>query len=361
MKTNTIFEVKHSADWQAGYDAAVAAIKMAAQGQSGQSGSSGEGGLEIPSDPSNQQGQSGSGGGDQQGQPGQSGSNSRGGGSQGVVRPEDCIGPAQLSNIPSTSGGFMDRETGNKLAESEGYEKEGGSDSQIEKEWEDRAMDTARKMAGSGKGGSKFAAKLMDIYKSKADWKKELRKVVGRSISEEDKRRGYTSNNILVSQDRIALTDKQKFDNMDYILVCLDTSGSFFGGEEMKQALREVATIALAKKPLRIYVVYWDTDIAGVDVFTSADQLIKSLKTGKVQVKGGGGTEPSCIWNMLKTDKRFKRMRPELTIIFTDGYFSPTPKRDARRMQNLVWCIIDNPTWSAPPDALTRTVHIKMN
>lgn len=364
MKTYSIFEASHNKEWQEGYDAAIEAIRQSIQQQGGGGGGSVDSDLaDIPTNPDDQINGDSS---DRQAdssnqQAGQDNSQGRGSGSQGVVRPEDCIGPNQLSNIPSTPGGFMDKKTGDNIANSEGYEKEGGSDSQIEKEWQDRAMDTARKMAGSGKGGSKFAAKIMDIYKSKADWKKELRKIVGRSISEEDKRRGYTSNNILVSQDRIALTDKQKFDNMDYILVCLDTSGSFFGGEEMKQALREVATVALAKKPLRIFIVYWDTRIAGVDVFTSAEQLIKSLKTGKVQAKGGGGTDPSCIWDMLKTDKRFNRMRPELTLIFTDGYFGLTPKRDARRMQNLVWCIIDNPTWSAPPDSLTRTIHIKMN
>ena len=361
MKTN-ILEANQSADWQSGYDAAIEAIRQKMQGSGGQGdGLSNDDLGNLPGDPNNQQGgQNGQQG--QEGQGGQQGSGSRGSGNQGVVRPEDCIGPGTLDSIPDTPGGFMDKKYGDKLAESEGYEKEGGNDSAIEKDWEDRAIQAAKQYSKSGKGGSKFAAKIFNIYKSKADWKKELRKVVGRSISEEDKRRGYTSNNILVSQDRIALTDKQKFDNLDYILVCLDTSGSFFGDKEyIKQSLTEVANIALAKKPLRIFIVYWDTQIADIDMFTSAQDLIKSLKAGKVTAKGGGGTDPSCIWHMLKTDKRFRRMRPELTIIFTDGYFGATPKRDSRRMQNLVWCVIDNPSFEAPADQFTRTIHIKLN
>ena len=272
------------------------------------------------------------------------------------------MGPGVLDDIPDIPGGIMDRKSGDKLAEQEGYEKEGGDDNSTAKDWEDRAIKAAREFSKQGKGAQKWASKIFDIYKSKADWKKELRKVVGRSISEEDKRRGYTSNNILVSQDRIALTDKQKFDNLDYILVCLDTSGSFFGDKEyIKQSLTEIANIALAKKPMRIYIVYWDTQVADIDEFTSAQDLIKNLKAGKVVAKGGGGTDPQCIWQMLKTDKRFRRIRPELTVIFTDGYFSPTPKRDSRRMQNLVWCVIDNPSWQPIPDQFTKTLHIKLN
>lgn len=357
MKNTTIYEARRSADWQKGYDEAIEAIRQSIKNGINGSTNRPQDDSDIPGvpmDPSNQQGQ-----GQGQGQQGQG--EGRGSGSQGVVQPEDCMSPGSLSNVPGAPGGFVDRKTGDEIAKSEGYEKEGGSDSQTDKEWEDRAMTTAKKMAGMGKGFAKFASKLMDIYKSKADWKKELRKVVGRCISEEDKRRGYTSNNILVSQDRIALTDKQKFDNLDYLLICLDTSGSFFGGEEMKQALREVAQVALTKKPMRIYVVYWDTRVASIEEYTSVQALVKAIKTGKTQPKGGGGTDVQCVWDMLKTDKRFKRIRPELTVIFTDGYLNGTPKRDARRMQHLVWCIIDNPNFSAPPDALTRTIHMKMS
>ena len=357
MRINYILEARRSKEWQEGYDAAIAQIKERMQQSGSGAGGSSDLPSDFPSDPDDQRSGGGSGG---SSSGSQDKNDSRGSGSQGVVRPEDCVGPEQLSNVPSTPGGFVDRKTGESIADSEGYEKEGGSDAQLEKEWADRAESVAKQYSSKGEGQQRFANKLMDIYKSKVDWKKELRKVVGRCISEEDKRRGYTNNNILISQDRIALSDKQKFDSLDYMLICLDTSGSFFGGEEMKQALTEVAQVALSKKPLRIFVVYWDTRIAGVDEFTSVRELTKSIKSGKLKIKGGGGTDPTCIWQMLKTDKRFKRMRPELTVIFTDGYLATTPKRDARRMQNLVWCIIDNPSWSAPPDALTRTIHLKM-
>ena len=62
----------------------------------------------------------------------------------------------------------------------------------------------------------KLKSKLEGLYKVSSDWKKELRKVVGHSISPEDKRQAYANKNVLVSQDRIARTDKDKYDNLDY-------------------------------------------------------------------------------------------------------------------------------------------------
>ena len=62
--------------------------------------------------------------------------------------------------------------------------------------------------------------------KYKPTGKKALKYVVGRSINDSEKRQAYANKNILVSQDRIARTDKDKFDNMDYLLAVIDTSGS---------------------------------------------------------------------------------------------------------------------------------------
>lgn len=348
-------------DYKEGYDAAMEAIKEAKNNGNDMSGGSGDSdsGLEgIPMDPSNQnqQGQGGSGSksGNQQGQ-------SRGSGSQGEVSPEDCIDPTGAADdMPETAGGVMSKADGDKIAEAEGYKKEGGSDESLAKDWQDAANKAASKMAGKGPGYDAFRAKILDLYKSKKDWKKELRKIVGRCISEEDKRRGYTSNNILVSQDRIALTDKQKFDNLDYMLICLDTSGSFMGDQDyLNQSLTEVVHVAYAKKPIKIYIVQWDTRITDIKEYTEPSQLLRDVKSGKFQMKGGGGTDPKCIWDLLRTDKRFRRIRPELTMIYTDGYLDPQ-KRDSRRMQHLIWVVMDNPGFTVQADSFTKVLHIKL-
>ena len=151
---------RHTNEWNEGYQAAIEAIKKAMQG--GGSGS-GEGDSEgLPSDmtPPPSQGGSGSGSGsgksgkDQQSS-GSQGNNSRTSASdpnQGIVRPEDCSGSQGVSGMPRTPGGFFSKEDGDKLAEKEGYEKEGGSAEQLEKNWAETAVKTANQMKGDGAG-----------------------------------------------------------------------------------------------------------------------------------------------------------------------------------------------------------------
>jgi hypothetical protein len=61
-------------------------------------------------------------------------------------------------------------------------------------------------------------SKLEGLYKTSKDWKKDLKKIVGHSISPDEKRQAYAHKNVLVTQDRIARTDKDKYDNLDYMM-----------------------------------------------------------------------------------------------------------------------------------------------
>lgn len=287
--------------------------------------------------------------------------NSRGNGSQGVVRPEDCIDSSGAAKTaPDTAGSMIDKGLGDKLAESEGYDKEGPNGDSLSDSWKQEAEKVAKNVRGKGPGFAKLAAKILDFTKPAKNWKKELQKVVGRTISEDSKRRGYTNNNVLVSQDRIALTDKQKFDTLDSMFVCLDVSGSFWG-EPTKRALVEACHVAMTKKPLRIYMLQWDDRVSKIDVFTSYTELVQFVKAGKFTLSGGGGTTAGCIWREMKSNKIFKRLCPELVMIFTDGYIeTPIPKRDPRHMQNLCWVIFNNNQFEAQKDAHTFTVHVDL-
>ena len=83
--------------------------------------------------------------------------------------------------------------------------------------------------------------------KCKPDWKKALKYVVGKSINDAEKRQAYANKNILISQDRIARTDKDKFDNMDYMIAFIDSSGSM-SDDQLKMVLSEVYSLALQKE-----------------------------------------------------------------------------------------------------------------
>lgn len=338
-------------EYDKGYKEAIEAIKQALKGGSSNSQSQGSGN----SDPRLQQPPVGNNSGSkgQQSSSGSSGSkgqqsSSGGSGSrtsskdqnQGVVRPEDCIGPDSLSNIPGTPGGMINRQDGDNIAEQEGYDKEGGSDSAVEKDWADTAIREANKMKGDAAGSLK--SKIEGLYKVSTDWKKELKKVVGYSISPDEKRQAYANKNILVSQDRIARADKDKYDNMDYMCAFIDSSGSM-SDEQLKMCLSEVYAVALAKKPIKLVVIQCDTQIQEIKEYTNINQLKKDMV--HATVKGRGGTQLKPCWDLLRNDKRFRGRTADLVMVFTDGYLDQY-KRDPKTMKNICWVIIDNPSFN---------------
>lgn len=273
---------------------------------------------------------------------------------QGVVRAEDCVGPSELSSTPGTAGGMISSSTGEEICKNEGYDPEGGSDSSISKEWSEAALKETNKFKGKLPGS--LISKIEGLYKVTSDWKKELKRIVGHSISPDEKRSAYANKNILISQDRIARTDKDKYDNMDYMMAWVDSSGSM-SDDQLKQCLSEVYSVAMAKKPIKLVVIQCDTKIQDIKEYTNLAQLKKDILTATV--KGRGGTELKPCWDLLNNDPKYKRRPAELVMVFTDGYLKQY-KRNPRTMRNLCWVILDNPGWNIEnKDINTKAVHIK--
>ena len=361
-------------EYNSGYQAAIDEIRKQIQSQrkNGQlqppkSGSTqqGEDGRMMPPGMNTNQGQTGQGqtgqGQTGQGQTGQ-GQTSRGGGNQGVVRPEDCIGPDDLNNIPGTAGGYFSRKVGDDLAKQEGYDKgEGGNDDQTARDWKDNALKMAKQLKqqtdkNKGGGPAAFAARLESIYKPTKDWKKELKRVVGQAITPDDPRQAYAHKNTLVSQDRIARTDKDKYESMDYMVAMVDTSGSM-SEKDIKACLGEVYGVALAKKPIKLVLMYFGSGVSKIMVFKNLTEFKKEMKAPNIAA--GGGTEVEPCFRMLATDPKFRRKIADIVMIFTDGYIDQV-KRNPKICKNLCWVIIDNPGFDLQyKDIKTKCVHIK--
>lgn len=329
-------------EYDKGYKEAIEAIKKALKGGGGsnQQSGSGDNGLQSPPVPGSNQ---------------NNGSNSqgRGNGSQGVVQPEDCIGPDSLNKIPSTPGVFMPKSVGDEIAKQEGYEKEGGSESSVENEWKEAALKAATQMKGDEYGNLK--SKIESIFKTVTDWKKELKKVVGYSLSPDETRSAYANKNVLASQNRISRTEKDKYDNLSYMMAWIDSSGSM-SDEQLRLCLSEVYSVALQKKPIKLVVIQCDTKIQEIKEYTNLRDLKNDFKTATV--KGRGGTELKPCWDLLKNDKKYKRNPAELVMVFTDGYLNQY-KRDPRTMNNLCWVILDNPSFNIQyKDIHTKCVRI---
>lgn len=379
MATRTV-EVK---GYDNGYNDAIEQIKKMLAGSHG--GDGGDGGmmpdpkLNMPSPKDNPDGSSGSSGssgsGGSRGSDGSSGSNGSGRskgsdgssgsgrdadstGKKGIVRAEDCEPLGNISDTPNEPGGMVDRNTADKVAENEGYEKQGGSESSTEKEWSEASIKSSNKnLYGNSPGSEMLRGKIEDIWKVSHDWKKELKAIVGQSISPDDKRQAYANKNVLVSQDRIARTDKDKYDNMDYMMAWIDSSGSMTDNQ-LKMCLKEVYHVALAKKPLKLVVVQCDTKIQQIKEYTNLKDLQKD--TINATVKGRGGTDLKPCFDLLKEDPKYKRRPAELVMIFTDGGVPQQYKRDPRHMKNLCWVILDNSGWNLQyKERFTKCVHMK--
>lgn len=77
------------------------------------------------------------------------------------------------------------------------------------------------------------------------------------------------------------------------IVVAIDTSGSV-GEEELKVFVAELNGIVNEAKPERVYVVWADAAVAGVQVFEQGEELV-------LEAKGGGGTDFRPVFEWVRT------------------------------------------------------------
>lgn len=93
-----------------------------------------------------------------------------------------------------------------------------------------------------------------------------------------------------------------------------DTSGSMWG-DDAEKVCSEMAHCANQTQPENITVLWTDTRVQGVDVFTPDE-----FSYDKLQMKGGGGTD------MRVGLKAAEEYEPQVVVLLTDGY---TPWPDA--------------------------------
>ena len=278
---------------------------------------------------------------------------SRGSGNQGVVRPEDCVGSFG-NDQPDIAGTFADRAEGKKLAEQEGYDDNQPGDEGVAKEWKEQSLKNKDKLRGNAAGST--IAKIESIWNTTTDWKKVLRDIIGRAINDEERRSAYANKNVLVSQDRIARTDKDRYDTIEYMTAFIDSSGSM-SDYQLQLVLAEIYNIALKKKPLRFMVAQCDTRIQDIKEYKTPQEIRRDFKTATV--KGRGGTELKPCWDLLLKDPKYSKRPSELAVVFTDGHLTQY-KRNPRTMKYLVWVILDNPSFKLEyPEPRTRVLYLK--
>lgn len=162
----------------------------------------------------------------------------------------------------------------------------------------------------AGKVGGNIDRSFTDLMSAKVDWKEALREFVSAVSTGKDDSTWRKPNRRWLQHD--IYMPSTVSESMGRVVVAIDTSGSIWG-EVLNRFISEVASVMQNMNPEQVDLLYWDSEVAGHEVYglNDADRMTSSTKP-----KGGGGTSPSCITRYMRKHK----IDPVCAIILTDGY-----------------------------------------
>lgn len=182
---------------------------------------------------------------------------------------------------------------------------------------------------GCGDGSGMLAIKVNNILKSHIDWRKWLKKYCiqakssDSSFSNPDKRMFY--------QDAIypgqALND---CNSIKGIKICIDTSGSI-SDDDLRYIFGQVLSLTKTFK-IEAELIAWDT------VAESCGELRNTVSVSELNLCGGGGTDPSCVFKYF--DSKKCKTKPLVTLMFTDGYWNMNKNTKwAKKYKDTLWVL----------------------
>jgi predicted metal-dependent peptidase len=195
----------------------------------------------------------------------------------------------------------------------------------------------------NGKGAGGLSRELTDLLEPEVDWRELLREFVKSTCSAKDAsswrrvNRRYLGTGVYMP----SLIGER----VGHLVIGIDTSGSI-GGHELNEFLSEVKGIADEVHPEKVDLIYWDSAVAGHEVYDANDvsNIVSSTKP-----MGGGGTDPTCVHHYLKEHN----IKPEAVIMLTDGCIGDWGNEWEAPM---LWTVVRNPRAYAP---VGKTIHIK--
>jgi len=193
----------------------------------------------------------------------------------------------------------------------------------------------AAQAAGAGNLPGGVKRMIKDLTEPQISWKELLEQQIQSTIKSDytfarPGRKSWHMDAILPSQKPGETID---------IFIGIDTSGSI-GPEELKIFFSEIKGIMDSYTEYKIKVVGWDTEIGGIGEFTSENLA----EITEFDPKGGGGTDPHCVWEYLIENG----IEPKKLIMFTDYCFFGWRPQEVESYCDTVWIIKGNP--SAEPE-----------
>lgn len=200
---------------------------------------------------------------------------------------------------------------------------------QIRDEIKDAVLQAAQ-TAGAGNLPSGVKRMIQDLTEPQISWKELLEQQIQSTIKNDytfarPSRKGWDMDAILPATKPGETID---------IVIGIDTSGSI-SGEDLQIFFSEIQGIMDSYTEYKIFVMGWDTAVGGTGTFTSENMAdIKSFDP-----KGGGGTDPHCVWDYLIEHG----IEPKKLIMFTDYCFFGWSPEKVESYADTVWIIKGNP------------------
>lgn len=227
------------------------------------------------------------------------------------------------------------------------FDEHGFDDAQSMSEQErkelEQAIDQAARQGDilAGKLNGKTNRDIGAIPEPQVDWREQLQDFVQSVCAGRDSSTWRRPNRRWLASG--AYMPSPYSESIGPVVVAVDTSASI-DNETINQFLSEIVSITEDLPPERIHLLYWDTEVAGEEVYVPGEyeSLASSTKPA-----GGGGTDPGCV-------KRFvdgMGTKPELVLVLTDGYIYGD------------WPDFNEPTlWVSTSNHVSpygKTIHIK--
>ena len=180
----------------------------------------------------------------------------------------------------------------------------------------------------AGKVGGDIDRCFTDLMSAKVNWKEALAEFVSSVCKGKDDSTWAKPNRRWLQHD--VYMPSTISETMGRLVVAVDTSGSI-DQRSVNRFLSEVVGIMNNVNPELVDLLYWDSQVAGHEVYGQGDgdKLMTSTKP-----KGGGGTSPSCITKYLKD----KNIVPECVVVLTDGYVGDD--WGGHWTSPVLWCIV---------------------
>lgn len=214
--------------------------------------------------------------------------------------------PQQGQSAPSDGQG---QQAGEQAGEGQGTPAEqpgdapGPGQGMTEEDWKiaSEQATAVTKAAGNTPGGAARSAKA--ARQQPEDWRAILREFIEHQTPSDY---SWGTPNRRFIADGVYLPGVLK-ENLGYIAVAVDTSGSI-SGEVLAAFAQELTEIVHEARPDRVHVVYCDARVNGTEEFTPDDEAVT------LRALGGGGTRFNPVFEHIESQDE----APAALLYFTD-------------------------------------------